>query len=659
MDLYRSVPKTLAANLEYRVKLRKRAAVDPGFRRAMLTASKHDFIFWLNAFAFLYEPRTRFGSDGKQLPKIIPFITWPHQDPVILEIRKYLGSRDIGIEKSRGEGMSWIGVLLALHDWLFDAHSKIGLVSSTELKADDPGNLDSLMAKIDWELTKLPRWMAGEKDVDWKRNLASHSLVNYRNCAQINAFAATADTGRSGRYKWFMPDELAFWDRGKDSAFMASIRGATDSRLVVSTPNGSDGEYYSYMHTPSNVVKLTLDWKDNPTRNRGLYELRNNVPVAVDPVNNPLTIPYQHPSEKLIERECGEFESVLDVFSRLTIKGFKLDGKKLRSPWYDNECDRADSNPRSIAQELDRDYGGSVSKVFGNDFMEKAQAGVRAPKTRGILSYNLETLVPDFDAADNGQLLLWCPLDVRKRPPAHHYTIGCDVSTGVGGSYTSNSAAIVIDLTTSEQVGEFTSNIFAPADFADYCIALSKWFFDAHLIWEHNGPGTGFTKRVKERAYGNAYRRKTQFKNSVKNTADLGWWSNKDTRSAMFSDFYQSVKAQELSLHSDLLVKECAQYVYHNGKAVHVLTATTDDESGKGEAHGDRVIACCVALQGAKERPLMSGTLAEDLRDNPPSGTMAWREQLHRELADDRNSAWDDRTNDDLAAGERTWRYIA
>jgi hypothetical protein len=640
-DFNTLVPKGLAENLQYRIDLRKRAAVDLGFRRALLAASKHDILFWFNAFCFLFEPRTRFGSDGRQLPKIIPFITWPHQDPIILEIRKLLGSRDVGIEKSRGEGMSWIGVLFALHDWLFDPSSKVGLVSNTEKKADDPGNMDSLFAKIDWELTKLPRWMAGERDRDWKRNLSDHSLVNHRNFAQINSFAATSDAGRGGRYKWFLCDELAFWDRPNDSKFMVSIRGATDSRLVISTPNGSEGEYYTYMKTPSSVVTLTLDWKDNPTRNRGLYEFKGGKPVAVDPLNNPLLKSYDPPTP-----------DVLDVFSKLRRKGFRMEGRR-RSPWYDDECNRADATPHTVAQELDRDYGGSVYKYFGNDFMEQAGKGVRAPEIRGILSYHPETLKPDFDKSDDGQLLIWCPLDIRKRPPKHQYVVAADVGTGLGGSYTSNSVACVLNLNTSEQVAEFASNTMPAADFADYCMAMAKWFYDAFLIWEHNGPGASFTNRVKLQNYGNTYRRKSQFKNSVKYTNDLGWWTTRDTKESMFSAFYQAVKSGELTVRSDDMVKECAQYVRINGRISHVLAGTTEDQSSRGEAHGDRVIAACVGLQAAKERPLASQALAEETLDNPSRNTMAWREKYHKELNSADRNEWDGRTADDLASGEK------
>ena len=641
-DFYSQVPKGYRENLEYRVCLGRKAEQDAGLRRAIIAACKHDVLYWLNAFCVLYEPRTRFDSNGRQLPKNIPFITWPHQDTAIREIQKHLGHKDIGIEKSRGEGMSWIGILLAVYDWLFDPGSKIGLVSNTEKKADDPGNMDSLGAKVDFELRMLPPWMVPP----YKRNLADHSWVNESNFSQINAFAATSDAGRGGRYKWFLPDELAFWERGQDSRFMASIRGATESRLVISTPNGSDGEYYEFMHRPSNAIRITLDWKDNPTRNRGLYEFQNGKPVAIDPKNNPLPTPYQEPIAK----------EVLDLFSSLRVKGFKLEGRQ-RSPWYDSECHRADATPQSIAQELDRDYGGSMFKMFGAEFFEKAHKGAKHPMQEGVLDFSTETLKPEFEKREGGQFRVWCPLDVKKKPPAgHSYIIGCDIGSGLGGAYTSNSVLWVIDATIMEQVAEFAVNTMHTHDFADMAIATCHWFHDAYLIWEHNGPGSGFTNQVIRRQYGNIYRRKVQTKILKKASHQLGWMTNRENKEQMFGEFYRAVKSGELTLRSQETVKECEQYVRLDGRITHVLARTATDDN-KGEAHGDRVTAACIALQGVRDRPTISVASENYLTSNPPYGTLAYREKQASDDDSKNKDDWDNRTCDDLASGESRWKY--
>ena len=182
--------KDFETNLRLRAQILERAAKDFTFRKTLLEACREDTLFFFNAFCWLYEPRPR-RVNGKKLPNIIPFNTWEHQDPVILQARESIGYEDIGIEKSRGEGASWMFILLALQDWLFEPMSAIGFISRTELAVDNPDDPDSLFWKADWELEKLPSWMAGErtgvgdKAKDYTRNVSKHILKNNRNGSQI------------------------------------------------------------------------------------------------------------------------------------------------------------------------------------------------------------------------------------------------------------------------------------------------------------------------------------------------------------------------------------------------------------------------------------------------------------------------------------------
>lgn len=628
---YQNVPRDFAGNIAYRVALRERCVADADFRAAMTVACRADVLFFFSAFCWLFEPRPRFTKSGKRLPKMIPFIPWEHQEEPIRKLRETLGLDDMVVYKSRGEGLSWIAVLLALHDWLFDDMSKVGLVSNTEKKADDPGNMDSLMAKVDWELAKLPPWMAGEKDTHWKRNLADHSLVNLRNGSQINAFAATSDAGRSGRYKWFLADELGFWDRGKDREFMEAIRESTESRLAISTPAGSTGAFYDMVHVPSSTVRIRVHWSDNEYKNRGLYRMVSNSPVAE--AGHVLDPEYDRPSQR-----------VLDLFSRLRAKGFRLDGGA-RSPWYDKQCDRADATPQSIAQELDLDFGGSMFRVFTTGFFDKANASIMPPLHRGRLSYHPQTLEPEFIQEPNGEFKLWCPLDLHGNPPRRRYAIGLDIGSGLGGSHTSNSACEVVDLVDMAQVAEFAINTMDPSEFGELCVAVAKWFYDAYLGWEANFGG-GLTKRVIDIGYANIYYRTTHWRQSKKKQREVGWWTDDRTKELLFSDLLRMTKTGEFVLRSKDLVRECGEYVRSGpqSKIEHMLSRSTRDESSRGKAHGDRVIAIGLALQLAKERH-DTVSLSEPAGPPPPN-TMAWREKKNQPKSE---SEWDDRTNWDFA----------
>lgn len=641
-DFYKSVPSELGPNLEYRMNLRAKAQKDAGLRRAIMAACKHDILYFLRGWCFLHEPRARFDSRGKLLPKVFPFLTWPHQDREFVRVREALGVRNIVVEKCRGEGWTWFGCLAALQDWLFSSETSVGLVSSTEEKSDSPGNMGSIMAKIDWELTKLPTWMTGVKGRDrnsggdWYRNLSGHSLVNMKHGNQINAFAASPDTGRGDRFTWFLLDEHGSDDwkkENKDERVLEALGGTTDSILSISTPKGAYGAFHRLMHAPNGDLKIYIDWRDNPTKNQGLYKLVNDTPVAIDPINNPLPPSYNPPTKE-----------VVDLLSRLRKNGYELE-TKTRSPWLDRECDRGSSTPQNVAQEIERDYGGSVSRIFGEHCMKKAEEFVRTPDIVGQLSV-YDDLTYAFDRNPTGTLKLWCQLDIQDKPPRRDYVVCADVATGDGGEFCSNSVIIVIDLQTREQVAEYATNTEKPTQLADRAIAMCKWFHGAYLAWEHGGPGTAFTTHVIERGYGYCYERTSEDRATKKRTKKLGFVNVGGARETLFGDLERLIRTGELIIHSKQLAEEFTQYI--RGEApkraiLHVATKSGDS------SHGDRVIALGVGVQAMKDRPLqlVKGRESFSPTSEPEPGTMAYREWLHAQQETNQDD-WDDRSTSDL-----------
>ena len=636
---YYAVPKDLPDNLRYRIAVLERAAEDLEFRAAMMGASKRDILFWLNTFCWLHEPRPARDKSGNELPQIIPFITWPHQDVAIRETKAVLGYEDIGWEKSRGEGGSWIAVLFGLHDFLFYPMSAVGMVSKDERSVDDPSDSGSLFWKLDWELTKLPKWMVPPQN-KIIRNKTNHSFVNMLNHATINGFSAVADVASGNRKKWFLMDELSKFPQGDDYEAMASTQHVSNSRLIIATPRRTAGAYYDIMHHDSSMLKLILDWQDNPTRNVGLYTMSNGVPVAVDPENNPLPANYDPPTDEVKKR-----------FDRLRRNGFALDNR-LRSPWYDHECDRANATPQKIARELDRSYSESMDQVYREPFFRAAERTVRAPTFRGDFIFHPETFAGEVCAVEHGPLSLWLPLDMRGRPPAGSYYIGADVAGGGAGSYSSNSALCIINGVTMEQVGEFVSNSIRPDKLADLSMALGRWLGDALLNWEANGPGMTFLMQVKESTYPNVYQRTVIWNRGAKKTQTIGWHTDPSNREIMHGELLRAVQEEELTLRSAALLKECGQYIRQRGKIVHVLGGTASSTNSKGEAHGDLVVAAAVCLQGIRKRPAVrEGDVPLEIPPNCLAARME-RDERERQMVE---HGWDDRTNAELCESSRAW----
>lgn len=643
MDWYEIVPKDLQANLRFRVDLRRQCEQDAGLRERMMDACREDVLFFFSAFCFLHEPRTRRDAYRRPLPQVIPFIPWSHQVPIIRTIREKLGEEEVGVEKARGEGMSWIAVLMALHDWLFAVPGKdmvtIGLVSRNMEMADSPSDISSLFAKIDWEMERLPTWMIGEKSVDWKRQVTNHTLRNYRNGSLITAYAATGEVGSGGRYTYWIIDELSKFRPGEDRDAVTSTQQTTESRLIIGTPYGATGAYYDIMHEPSSMEKLVLAWEDNPTRNRGLYRMIRGVPVAVDPASNPLPPHYNPPNNE-----------VQAMFARLRKKGFILE-KRIRSPWYDRECDRPDADPSSIAQELDRDYGGSLHKIFTEDFYSATNRTVRPPFARINIEYNPDSLRPSvIGKAADGELLLWTTLDYLNRPPQHPYVASCDISAGRGTSYTSNSVLVILDLVTGEQVGELVTNTTPPDAFADKVMAICYWLGDAYLAWERNGPGLPFSDRVKEMGYPDVFMRPLLTdKRRRKKTKEPGWWSDAKSKEIMLAELRRVVAVEQVKVRSKSLVEESHQYV-RIGKAIeHVANARAKpDDPDKNDNHGDRVIALGVGVMAARDRPVDAERLVVE---QIQPGSIEERDREWAKKLAEQDDDWDDRSNWDLMTG--------
>ena len=610
---YPSVPKDLRGNLKWRLKVREQAANSANVRRQLMKMCRDDLLFWVNGFVWLHEPRPRIGDNGLPLPQVIPFISWDHQDPIIMLVDEYLGLEDLGAEKSRGEGASWIAMMISLHRWLYFPMTTVGLISRNELSVDNPEDMDSLMTKLDWELKQLPVWMAGTIDVDYKRNQTKHTLTNLNNRSVITGYSATGDVMSGGRKTFIIFDELAKFPRPDDQEAMDSTQHVTESRFIISTPKGAEGAYYEVMKAEGEeLVRLILDWKDNQTRNRGLFQIkkkkqlniieeminRNDKKAAVESI-----VQYVNPDKYgVVDTEWG-VKFIQDYLPRLSDRGYAVDDPvKVWSPWYIKQCLRPGATPRAIAQELDRDYGGSMSRFFSAVTIDRLLIETaRRPRWVGDLQFLSENFQARFVQNPNGRLKLWTELVGGKFPPRNEdYVAGVDVSMGQGGASSSNSVIVIASRHSGKKVAELASPNIPPEQLADYAIAMCMWFVGpsgpALLIHEDMGPAVQFRNRVFETSFRNLYYRGTTDQFSKKKSKKVGWIANKKSKRELLGSYSYALGEGIFINPSEIALLECKEYqVGINGSIDHIASITTDDPSGAKDNHGDRVIADALA----------------------------------------------------------------
>jgi hypothetical protein len=312
-------------------------------------------------------------------------------------------------------------------------------------------------------------------------------------------------------------------------------------------------------------------------------------------------------------------------------KGLWTDERgKLRSPWYDNECSRA-WHPMDIAQELDIDYHASSAQFFDDSLIDMVMQFTRDPVVRGDLEINAETQKPErWVPMDKGQVLLWTPLlpsgdQGLPAPPEARYVAGVDVATGTGATPSTLSIART---DTGEKVLEIANATMKPHQWAAYCIGVCKWFHNAMLCWEINGPGAIFTETVLQIGYRNIYRRRSTNKMIETQSDKVGWHSSADTKKVLLGVYRKALQERLVMNYSRKALQECREYIFTSqGGAAHgKSTAKTTDASSARDNHGDRVIADAVMTMVLLEH-LKRSPKGKVLTIQPQVGSLAHRRQ--------------------------------
>ena len=204
-------------------------------------------------------------------------------------------------------------------------------------------------------------------------------------------------------------------------------------------------------------------------------------------------------------------------------------------------------------------------------------------------------------------------------------------------------------------MAEWASNAFTQQRFAHVVVALARWFHGALLIPEANF-ASAFLKTVWEvLQYQQIWRRKVEvvgFKELQKN---VGFWMKDDDLKLRIFETLQAAMAQGAFVpRSKLLLEEMPQYEWKGGRIVHSGSAKTQDESAKGRAHGDRVIAAALAWHVCDQEPMLTHEDDEQPIVVPP-GSMAARLAEHDAARQAVGDPWDS-AGLDVFYGERILR---
>lgn len=508
--------------------------------------------------------------DPRLIPKttVVPFITYMYQDVTLDQIKAAIETgQDEVSEKSRDMGASWLYLIVFSWFFLFHPHTTFRLISETVDKVDKTAEPDSLFWKLDFILDKLPPFLRTKI----KRNFLL--LLNELNESTITGCSTTGDAARGGRCTAMLIDEAAAIPINEANKLMSSTQHVTKCRLFNSTHQGTGGPFYR-ITADGRTPKMILHWSLHPIKQKGLYYSVNGKLVMVD-------------------KQCRMKWRLYGTDKEIQFPDdypFILDGK-LRSPWYDYECDRA-SHPMEIAQELDMDPFASAAMFFDSVVVERiGKEDCRPALMEGYLEYNEETLEPiGFVEQEKGPLRLWFLPGADGRPPRSMQAAGgIDISAGTGAS---NSCSAWGDMLTREKVAEYVDAWIKPEEFAKLTIAMAKWFNDAYLIWDGAGAGGTFGQVIVDAGYRHFYYQRAEERLFKKDSDTPGYFLNPKPKRNLLGLYRKALKDKTFIQRSADANSECMEFIFTiRGTVEHSAEYGNLDPSGAKASHGDRVVA--------------------------------------------------------------------
>lgn len=585
IDKLRPAPKDPLENIQYRRLVLEYARTSEDAKRVILWRAKNDLIWWVDTFAFTYDPR---------IPKCsaLPFISYGFQEEALLRIDGAMGqdeddAHNLLIEKSRDMGASWMCCMVMEHRWLFTARPAFLMVSRVEDLVDKKNDPDCLFWKLDFLLANLPGFMVPNYE---RQKL---SLTNLDMGGTITGSSTTSETSRGGRKTAILFDEFAAVTEGH--AMLRASRDATRCRIFNSTPQGTGNAFYDIREKLLKIDKvLRLHWTLHPKKARGLYHVEG----------------------------------------------------KPHSPWYDEQCAIA-AHPTEIAQELDIDYVNSAWQFFETSTIEAIVAKHAKKPYLTIPARELAAklgLRGEIASKLRDPLELWAYHDAQdKWQSDRDFAIAGDIATGKDGSMSSQSVLSIGDRLTGEKIGMLCVRNLFPQELAEVAVGLCKWFAGAHggalLGWEVNGPGGEFGKQVIDLGYRHLYYRSTENTVTRRRTELVGWWSNRETKRLLLSQYATALTTNVFINRSAAALRETLEYIHDpSGEVRHAKQQAMKDvdPTATGENHGDMVIADALLALLLKDKPTKQQSATRRVPSNSYAGRMLERVRRRKERNTDR-----------------------
>lgn len=539
-EYYKSVPKDIKKNLEYRRDLDLEAQRNPELVRQLHVAFSRDVLFYINTVCWTYA-NDMFPDAPDQ-----PFITYPFQDELIQVLCESIEGRFcVAVKKSRYMGATWCATTILKQRAMYMRNQEFLLGSRTEREVDVIGERNTLFGKIRYLQDNEPSWMRQPME----SNLLKLTFPGTGSI--IKGESSNPNFGRSDRGQVACLDEFNFW---KDApSVKATIPFTSTCVWYISSLRGLNTEMYKTFSTADgkHVVAREYLWTSHPLWSRGSY--------------------------------------------------MGTDGK-MTSPYREAMRARL-GNDNRLAEEVDGDVQAASSQFYDETTLRHYELNVcKPPLYTGDIIFDEEGNFEDFIERPDGCWRIWIPLErdsatgrFQRFPKAFFYS-AADTSSGTGASNSTISIGRVRmgedKAIIREKVAAFASSRHLPSQLAKVVKASCQFFGDCEVKPETNGPGRIMIGELWDiLKWRRVWRQVKERTISKDETNQLGW-NPSGNRLALHTDYNFALYERRFINPDMASIVESRQFVYTDtqDEVIHSSEINIDDPSGARKAHGDRVV---------------------------------------------------------------------
>lgn len=483
--------------------------------------------------------------EDKESGQAIPFKLWPGQIKVLPLI---LSALLLIVLKARQLGLTWLIAAYCLWRALFKQLELIVVISAKEDWAIE------FLERVRFMRTRLPDWMQPPILKDTGEQLVfNHNGLN----STIKSLPTTPEGAQSKTPTLLIVDESAL------NRYLKKIYAASKPGIDVAK---------GQMIIISNAIKTGPGWSFT----RNLYS------GAIKGING---------------------------FKRIFLPWWEHPGRDKKHFLAQQKAEGMDDD--DISQHYPSSEQEAITTLLGSYFGKAlARHNKASPGIEGNLIESKQDDI-EFIEGNNGILEIWrYPYMLIEKWDKlfwnNRYAIGSDIGEGLGVTY---SVAYVMDRKTDEIIARMRSRRIDAYKWANMLFLLSKYYDNALICPERNGPGITSCQRLLE-LNAKVYSRLTPAKAGEAPSDYIGWLETEATKHELCGYLKNWLRTTKSTIFCGIFLEEASTFIRH--------------DNGKLEAEQGNFDDCVMAFGLTLQSSRFIGTPPSVIKTEPTG----WRERF-------------------------------